>query len=217
MHLRGFQQNPVMLTLLFYLLTSLLGHDTLSQVTFVATKLCQSTLAAHSKCNKQLAFPGIFFFPLLFFTLHKKPIAGFLSHSQDLLEIIAISHTYYILKKIKRSTDKERRSFWTLSDTEAKERETSFHRQRLAKGNHTHTRKSHITLNKTTWPHTIQVRNTWEGMEEELVWSLSGFFWCKIQQIQCYLMGSYWKEVWRHSSILGLFLNNRWEDNSSAG
>lgn len=89
-----------MLTLLFYLLTRLLGHG-VSQVTPPATELCQSTFVAHSK-YKQLSFPGIFFFlyfilvsGFFFFLLHSiKTIAGFLSHSRDLLEIIAISHTY---------------------------------------------------------------------------------------------------------------------------
>lgn len=109
MHLGGFlAQSTVILSHLFYLLFT---PWCFSQVTSPATEISQSTFAAHSKYNKQLYFPGIFF---LYYFLHSiKTIASYLSRSQDLLEIIAISHTYYIFKNNKKA-NRQRHSSWTL-------------------------------------------------------------------------------------------------------
>lgn len=126
-------QSTVILSHLFYLLFT---PWCFSQVTSPATEISQSTFAAHSKYNKHLYFPGIFF---LYYFLHSiKTIAGFLSHSRDLLEIIAISHTYYILKNNKK-VNRQRQSFWTLCGhrSQCEQDRNRFSGQRLTRGDHT--------------------------------------------------------------------------------
>lgn len=135
--------GPEMLSLLFYLLTRLLGHG-VSQVTSPTTELCQSTFVAHSK-YKQLSFPGIFFSFILFWrlfffflTLHKNHCRFSFTFTRSPGNYCHFPYILHIKKNEK--VNRQRAAHSELpADTEASvsEREASFHRQRLARGDHT--------------------------------------------------------------------------------